>query len=353
MEHALERIPAKHRRSLRSQAPKKNAWNPLFQAQAAPIRALPRGYGMPPPSFRPTHRMPPPPFSPSYGMPSSSLSPGYGMPSSSFSPGYGMVSPPVPPSYGMVSPPVPPSYGMLPSFPRFVQQAYQEPKRVPLLATSDFPSNVLSKIVSHLGYLDVIRLAQTNRWLHDHVKPDEVDAGKKGEFILNADIGYKKCSPRQTIRQYCPDFLACYHCFRIKGYAEFERPQYPSDKVDRFATEATSSAAVAPLQAPTHLKLNPFYDPSITATSLAKLRPKAPVRLAPSPLAQRTWGIRRFCIPCGVRKGYYGRMTVIDVQGDTPGRRPANKWTCRCPRKVHRGKPAIRCRDCKAYKPAV
>ncbi|KAK5663562.1 hypothetical protein OQA88_3993 [Cercophora sp. LCS_1] len=252
-----------------------------------------------------------------------------------------------------------------------LRQAHLEDRRTPILATPAFPLEILNRITRHLGYLDGIRLSQVNRWLHGHVNLVLVPEEEKTSFILNAEREYERYSLRPAASS-APGgrggrdsgHLSCYHCFKIKDPGEFELFRYnDTDQIMKGGDSNPSTPRSRPKTLPTS---NPHYDPSITRTSiLAKAKPATPGLGSgnqSSPRIRETWGIRRFCIDCGVQKGYYKAGALIELRSSGPakerrGRKDEHgkdqieaKWICQC-LKVHKKPRAIRCDVCGSLTP--
>jgi hypothetical protein len=221
----------------------------------------------------------------------------------------------------------------------------QDHHRPSIFGSSSLPQSVLQNIVSHLGYLDVIRLSRVNRWLHAHVDLGKVPEEEKIALMLRAEQEYKRYSLR-TSAPSAPEvdhvgrdsgYLACYHCFKMKPPREFELFRYnPLEDGDDNETEA-STPGQTPALPPTS---NPHYDPSITRSSLGKKTEKTNYDQS-SPRIKETWGTRRFCIPCGVEKGFYKPGTLIELRSEKPGGKERKgrkgekegkeaKWICNC-----------------------
>ncbi|KAK1755250.1 hypothetical protein QBC47DRAFT_212506 [Echria macrotheca] len=222
-----------------------------------------------------------------------------------------------------------------------------------ILGTNALPMALLCEITKHLGYLDLIRLSQVNRLLHARVDPSQASEQEKTSFLLNAEREYERYSLRAAnsagrgVGQGGRDSgaLSCFHCFKIKGPGEFELFRY--NGVDGPDDNESDTSTVAPRQetppASNPQSSNPHYDPSLTRSSLlAQNRSSGSGSMdLSSPRVRETLGIRRFCIECGVRKGYYPPGSLIELRSEKPGRgrkgggdervrdRPA-KWICKC-----------------------
>ncbi|KAK4206761.1 hypothetical protein QBC37DRAFT_457669 [Rhypophila decipiens] len=176
------------------------------------------------------------------------------------------------------------------------------------------------------------------------------------------------------------DSFACYHCYKIKSPENFERFSWlctrgnnDSDNNDGEDIEshhsapanATASTSNTPRSRNPSLTTqpNPYYDPTITRSSVlqaqavarggssnnsGRRRSNTPATAAASatpvltalgandptttgPISAggrvgSTWGVRRFCIDCGIRKGFYKPTDLIEVHGA----RNVVNWVCQC-----------------------
>jgi hypothetical protein len=241
----------------------------------------------------------------------------------------------------------------------------QDHYRPSIIGSSSLPQSVLQNIVSHLGYLDIIRLSWVNRWLYAHVDLSKVPEEKKIALMLRAEQEYKRYSLR-TSASSAPEVdhvgrdsghLACYHCFKMKPPREFELFRYnPLEEGDDNEAEA-STPGQKPAPPPTS---NPHYDPSITRSSLGKKTEKMNYDQS-SPRIKETWGTRRFCIPCGVEKGFYKPGALIELRSEKPGGKERKgrkgdkegkeaKWICNC-YKIHKKPETLVCDECNGLTP--
>jgi len=215
-----------------------------------------------------------------------------------------------------------------------------------IFGTSTLPLELLQQITRNLSYLDVIRLSRVNRYLNAHVDPLTVSEQERVCFILMAEREYERYSLRagsssgpgggQAGRD--SGWLSCYHCFKIKGPAEFELFRYNGTEQPEESDTDASSPRQTPAAVPSS---NPHYDPTLTRSSLARTMACGPgFADQSSPRVKETWGIRRFCIECGVKKGYYQPGSLIELRSDKPGRGVKGrrddkeskeaKWICNC-----------------------
>ncbi|KAK0631737.1 hypothetical protein B0T14DRAFT_9424 [Immersiella caudata] len=237
--------------------------------------------------------------------------------------------------------------------------------RPSIFGSASLQLSILQNIVSHLGYLDVIRLSLVNRWLYSHVDPEKVPEEEKIALMLRAEQEYRRYSLR-TSAPSAPEVdhvgrdsghLACYHCFRMKPPREFELFRY--NLVDEGEDNETESSTPGQTPAPPPTS-NPHYDPSITRSSLGKRTEKTNFDQS-SPRIKETWGTRRFCIPCGVKKGFYKPGALIELRSEKPGGKERKgrkgdkegkeaKWICNC-YKIHKKPETLVCDGCNGLTP--
>lgn len=207
------------------------------------------------------------------------------------------------------------------------------------------------------GYRSVINLSMVNRWFYRYISQNNfamVPVQPKQRLVLQAETNYKRYFPRtggpeggqgSSDGASQANSLGCYHCFKIKGPAEFELFRYNNTTEEAGKPERDGAAQS---QRSTGLPTtNPHYDPSITRSSIkASSRGASTNRVIidqSSPRINETWGIRRFCIDCGVKKQYYRPGALIELRNEKPtkekkGKRDARdakdgkeaKWVCDC-----------------------
>ncbi|KAK0746445.1 hypothetical protein B0T18DRAFT_390893 [Schizothecium vesticola] len=221
------------------------------------------------------------------------------------------------------------------------------------------------------GYRHIINLSMVNRWFHHHIAQNNfamVPGEQKHRLVLYAETNYKRYFPRtggpeggQGLSDGASqaNSLGCYHCFKIKGPAEFELFRYNTTEE---AEEPERDRATQSQRSTGLSTTNPHYDPSITRSSIRASSRDASTNRAiidqSSPRIKETWGIRRFCIDCGVRKQYYRPGALIELRNEKPakekkGKQDARdgkdgkeaKWVCDC-LFVHKRPEVLQCRDC-------
>jgi len=244
----------------------------------------------------------------------------------------------------------------------------QDPYRPSIFGSSSLPLSILQNITSHLSYLDVIRLKWVNKWLYTHISLELVPEEEKIALMLKAEQEYKRYSLR-TSAPSAPEvdhvgrdsgYLACYHCFSMKPAQEFELFRYNgSEDVDENDGEASTPSQTPapppppppppPTSNPHYDPSNPHYDPTITRSSIASSKMKTSKSKTSnqtlsdqfSPRIRETWGTRRFCIPCGVKKGFYKPGALIELRSEKAGGKERRgkkgdkegkdvKWICEC-----------------------
>ncbi|KAM7206707.1 hypothetical protein V8F33_000350 [Rhypophila sp. PSN 637] len=263
------------------------------------------------------------------------------------------------------------------------------------------PPEVVSVLRKHVGYLESRKLLRLNRWFKDsfdirHFTEDELIAG-----VHEAEQSYKRyhinsrnnsgkrdsgSSPRAPTTT-PSDSFACYHCYKMRSPENFELFAWHSqasreereneaaggdDESDSrrstppaVAAPGSSSSSLPTTPRPRNPSLptaNPYYDPTLTRSSLLQAqaaarnnnRSNSPATTpTPGSMAGRrgsgqaaqveasgdasglssdmgrvksTWGIRRFCIDCGMRKKFYKPTDLIQVHGE----RGVVNWVCAC-----------------------
>lgn len=272
---------------------------------------------------------------------------------------------------------------LLPSYQHLPLAHMHDPYRPSIFGCAALPASVLQNILSHLGYLDVIRLSWVNRHLYSSVNPNQVPEEEKIALMLRAEQEYKRYSLR-TAAPSTPEgdhvgrdsgHLACYHCFKMKPPSEFELFRYNVvEETEETKTEgSTRSHTPAPpsntTPRPCYDPSNPHYDPSITRSRIAPPLKQggkskggtSTQTLSDSPRIKETWGTRRFCIPCGVKKGYYTPGAYIELRSEKPGGKERRgkkgekegkeaKWICSC-YKIHKKPETLQCTSCGAWTP--
>ena len=205
-----------------------------------------------------------------------------------------------------------------------------------------------------------------------------------------------------------PGSFGCYHCFRIKDPEHFELFKWNNpageeqdtsraESCSKLKQESTTLSPPAPphaMSAPESSTRNPHYDPTLTRsmmtaaakkkeavnkkgrgspaartgvsppcsssssttsssppssvatiTATATAQPVARFLSTDSPRIQQTWGIRRFCIGCGIANRWYKPGDLIELC------KPKEAvWVCKC-WKIHKRPDEIKCDDCDSFIP--
>ncbi|KAM7193568.1 hypothetical protein V8F20_008341 [Naviculisporaceae sp. PSN 640] len=253
------------------------------------------------------------------------------------------------------------------------------------------PPEVISVLRTHVGYLESRKLLRLNRWFKENFdaslfSDDEKVAGVyeaenyfKRYYINsrnnNTNSQQKNSNNNQMIAPFAPapsDSFACYHCYKMKSPENFELFSWHStaNREEREGAEgATASSSMPSTPRPRKPSLptsNPYYDPTITRSSILQAQaaarnnsrdrrtgqqqpgpPSGAGTTGPEGISSdlgrvtSTWGIRRFCIDCGMKKKFYKPTDLIQVHGE----RGVVNWVCACLR-VRIRSVAPSCPDC-------
>ncbi|GAB1310221.1 F-box domain-containing protein [Madurella fahalii] len=260
----------------------------------------------------------------------------------------------------------------------------------------NLPLDVIREIQRYVGWFQCWKLYRVNRWFRDNFHPSKLPENDKISGVLYTEQCYGRYdesssssssasstanSPPRRNESKSPKWFGCYHCFAIKDFEHFERFTWtnaPEDAGSKGPEEESTEAAVTrpllppPLPAPTvattlpsSATSNPHYCPGLTRSSLTAAagnghRSSASKAansttngsgggrsLSPSHPPSRilaTWGVRRFCIDCGVKKRFYRPGDVIELH------KPVNSkealWVCGC-WKLHWRRPLdLKCVAC-------
>ena len=200
-----------------------------------------------------------------------------------------------------------------------------------------------------------------------------------------------------------PGSFGCYHCFKIKSPENFELFRWKNDledapdannnnnnnnsnNNDKNSQRGSVSSAGSSRQQQHHqqqppsspsasstsshntfsLTSNPHYDPSVTRSSLAAAAAAAAASSRnqssssstrrtgastgysasdQSPRIQETWGVRRFCIDCGIKKKFYRPGVLIELHKEKNA-----VWVCDC-WVTHKRPQELDCKVCKKILP--
>ena len=236
------------------------------------------------------------------------------------------------------------------------------------------PPEIIAEIHKNFTWLECWKIYRVCRWFRDNFHPNRLPDDKKIEGLLDAERFYKRYdNPSANLRNSTkgPPWFACYHCFTIKGFEHFERFKWKistreaadSDSEDEekqknvqreYSTPPTGQQQQQQQQHHTGQPSsvpptgNPYYDPTLTGSIMAARRAsrERASRESSQDLqrADETFGIRRFCIPCGLRKRYYRPGDVIEYHNAPE--RGAAAWVCRCWKLRWLSDLDIKCGDC-------
>ncbi|KAK3899248.1 hypothetical protein C8A05DRAFT_37150 [Staphylotrichum tortipilum] len=288
---------------------------------------------------------------------------------------------PPPPPPGPPSHPTPPMDDPVQA--REQEEEEEEEESWLIVQMKRLPDEVVREIQKHIGWYDGWNASQISSWFLRNMHPDKLPREVQLAGLLHAEQNYGRygshdsgTSVSKRSANKGPTWLGCYHCFRCKGFEHFELFRWgnTSGREDDGAGEGGDSASyMAPApraddypssRSPTPGRTspansNPHYDPTLTRSSL--MASVAAARNArggsveagdaasyTSPRIKQTWGIRRFCVDCGLNQGYYRPGDVIDLQQPLKPRDAI--WVCRC-RKLRHRHAQFECQDCKMHCP--
>ncbi|KAL2260017.1 hypothetical protein VTK26DRAFT_6116 [Humicola hyalothermophila] len=263
------------------------------------------------------------------------------------------------------------------------------------------PLEVIAEIRKLVGWKSCWRVYQASRWFRDNFHPDLLPDDMRFQGVLQAETNYGRddeddddprpdsdSAPKKAKKQ-TPEWFACYHCYRLKKFHNFQRFQWTKSPGE---VEEESRIVLSASQRPDQARSppprsspptsNPHYDPSLTASSLRaaaanKRRAGAGTAAAAaassavdnnnnnnnnnvnssSPtddatqgrdIIKATWGTRRFCVDCGLKHRIYRPRDLIMVH--SPPKKDYALWVCGCWKLNHR--PAVvHCAACGEHTP--
>ncbi|KAK4195838.1 hypothetical protein QBC40DRAFT_15581 [Triangularia verruculosa] len=261
-----------------------------------------------------------------------------------------------------------------------------------LKGLQSLPPHIIDKIHQSFTYLECLQVYAVSRWFRDNFNPFHLPVEDKIAGVRYAEQYYRRHYPGRASsanangngREYDskhPGSFGCYHCFCIKGPEHFEQFKWNNNhQDDEEGSEAGSSttasrpgAASARSTPPRPSTLasysstgNPHYDPSLRRSSVtaaannsrrasraekggspasSSTAPGGSVMSTDSPRIKDTWGIRRFCIDCGIKKQYYRPGDLIELCKSKEA-----VWVCQCWR-IHSRPAEIKCNDCGSFIP--
>lgn len=261
----------------------------------------------------------------------------------------------------------------------------------------NLPPNVIFQLQRHVGWFHCWKLARVNHWCREHFHPDRLPEEDKIAGLLYAEQNWGRydekpssvavAGPRKNGKTRDPTWFGCYHCFTPREAHFFELTTWNHSSQDNNDSEEEATSSAPQSQSPPPLppssqavsttltilppnpQSNPHYWPGLTRSSLAASASRATRRASstsstdgsttsssgnpasssrPSFRAQKTWGQRRFCIECGVRKRFYEPGDVIELQ--KPLKPNDAMWVCKCMR-LHSRPQDVRCLDCGMHVP--
>ncbi|KAK4171722.1 hypothetical protein QBC36DRAFT_89404 [Triangularia setosa] len=262
---------------------------------------------------------------------------------------------------------------------------YRQEVRGPSLflkGLQSLPPHIIDKIHKSFTYLECLQVYAVSRWFKENFHPSNLSVEDKIAGVRYAEQYYRRYFPGRASssntngngREYDskhPGSFGCYHCFKIKGPEHFEQfkwNNHPDDEDSRETGPSTTTSRPGAASALTSYSLtgNPHYDPSLTRSSVtaaannsrrvsraesagspasSSTAPGGSVPSTDSPRIKDTWGIRRFCVDCGIKKQYYRPGDLIELCKSKEA-----VWVCQC-WKIHWRPAEIKCNDCGSFIP--
>ncbi len=254
------------------------------------------------------------------------------------------------------------------------------------------PPSVIANIREHLGWDECCRVYDTCIWFLHNFQPRKLpkemilvgllEQERSGVYyrpIRSSDAPAsgtakaKNKSPESSTKQVFLPVSTCYHCYRHRRVEKFElfnwsRPSARGRDDGADGAEGTTTASSSPVlkqeqiptppsstsgRTPPPPSANPHYDPTLTRSSLMASRPRrgggtggrGGTGQNVSPRIKETMGVRRFCLDCGLKLGYYSPGNLVEVQDHDKER--FTFWVCGCRRFLDRAVPGESdCRKC-------
>ncbi|KAK4170370.1 hypothetical protein QBC43DRAFT_4743 [Cladorrhinum sp. PSN259] len=266
------------------------------------------------------------------------------------------------------------------------------------------PAHLIKRIYESFTYLECHRIHAVCRWFNDNFHPRDLPDDDKIAGVRYAEQYYRRYFPGRATsvsadgrkREYDtmhPGSFGCYHCFRIRGPEHFELFKWNNQREDNQDTSDAGPSSTPkqnkstlPPPAPPPCESssgNPHYDPTLTRSNMAAAASSSKesrgsragsagttgssstattttnniptsslgqgqgvsTSCTDSPRIKETWGIRRFCIQCGIAKRYYRPGDLIELC------KPKEAvWVCQC-WKIHKRPAEIKCLDCDSFIP--
>ena len=240
------------------------------------------------------------------------------------------------------------------------------------------PPAVVAEIQKHFTWFECWKIYRVCRWTRDHFHPNRLPEALRYAGVLYAEQYYGRYNQPDTSDHSStmtkrsndvkkgPQWFACYHCYTIKGFEHFELYKWniaakEADHSDEDSTYPTSTPRLRqeytpPPSAPTG---NPHYDPTLTRSGLAAAarngRRASTAHSSESygksdpPRVKETYGIRRYCVDCGLSKRIYRPGDSVDLHRPV-GKGMESIWICGC-WKIRWRSNDIKCLDCGVHVP--
>ncbi|KAL2165406.1 hypothetical protein VTH06DRAFT_704 [Thermothelomyces fergusii] len=254
------------------------------------------------------------------------------------------------------------------------------------------PREVIYRIQKYVTWYHCWKASQICQWFFYNFHPDNFSHEQKVAEILNTERnrGYEPLDdeagdmPEQRKPGKDFNFFACYHCFRFKGFDQFEAQKHTplsfreeDDSEESNGMTKRRAQSLTPSSPSRSPLSDPHYDPSLTRTSLRAASSSSSSSVSsPSSTAGRgrravgggggsmcasddpfahmqrrarlTYGQRRFCVNCGLNLSFYGPGDLIELQ--KPRKKGDAMWVCRC-KKLHSRIDSAQCQVCNSIAP--
>ncbi|KAL1898632.1 hypothetical protein Cpir12675_001836 [Ceratocystis pirilliformis] len=187
------------------------------------------------------------------------------------------------------------------------------------IAFARLPRELNDMIFSLLDYKSLIRLSQTNTLLNSIVNTQIAPAHEKLAFVMSAEMHFSQHWPKCTDDEEHPGNFACYTCFRVRSPIHFAEAEPPHDVEAEFSGEEQKSLCN---------NKSPAQTKTVLLSVASKTANKPLCAIPPSNTSPSTSPIflRRFCIDCGVRHGFYKAGQNLVTKLDQ------KLWICSCRR---------------------
>ena len=217
----------------------------------------------------------------------------------------------------------------------------------------NLPQAVMSNIKSIIGWRDCWKAYRVCQLFKDNFHPNSFPPNVRLAGLLDLEQTPASCEDSNIpnsmkSRPRGLSWLGCYHCFMPQRFHNFELLKWGNlswkeeDDGEEDIVTAHSRPTTRRDQSPTppstasslRLLTNPYYDPSLTRSSLRALGAGNDHRAGASQTSvthrrtRDTWAIRRFCVRCGLKNGFYHPGDVIELQ--RPLQAGGTLWVCSC-----------------------